>query len=350
MSRLQVFSSAPDGTDRVCLDALGPISALRISTSINGDVGVSWEQWLDPKTDHTALTPGRLISVPVSLTSAWQGRMGAPQRGTVWNFAGDGLSTEPARWVALAATDNNATNLNEVVDAAIGRGWSVTRPASLPALTDGSQVSGSLKVGEALGQVTQQLNEWWSINRAGQLTAFTLPTALSYILCASDTAGGRTATGFVTDVIVLYTDLADFTTKSLTRSNTTARAKYGRIEDIYDLTQFGPISTADAQAAGDNFLSVHAPRLKWTGAFQVTPGQLLNPGGTPVDLGTVQAGALVRVILTDPDTAAGETTTSGPVQIMAGQTDYDVDADVLSLTPLDTSPTGLAAVVKGVAA
>jgi len=346
LSRLQVFSAAPDGTDRVCLDALGPISGLRLSTSINGDVGATWQQQLDPKTNHAALTPGRLITVPVSLTSAWQGRMGTPQRDLVWSFTADGRSTEPARWVALAATDNNATNLNEVVDAAIARGWAATRPSSLPALADGSQVSGSLKVGEALDQVTQQLNKWWTINRSGAVTAFTLPTSLSYILCASDTAGGRTVQDFVTDVLVLYTDSADFTTKTLTRSNTTARAKYGRIEDIYDLTSFGPLTTTQAQAAGDNFLSVHAPRLKFTGAFQVAAGQLLNPGGTPVDLGIVQAGGLVRVLLTDPDAAAGETTFGGPVQIVPGQTDYDVDADVLTLTPLDTSPTGLANVLK----
>jgi len=346
LSRLQVFSTAPDGTDRVCLDALGPISALRISTSINGDVGLSWQQRLDPKAHHGAFAPGRLVTVPVSLSSIWQGRMGNPQRGTVWSFTAAGRSTEPARWVALAATDNNATHLDEVVDAAIARGWTVTRPASLPTLTDGSQVSGSLKVGEALDQVTSQLNEWWTINRSGQLTAFTLPTSLSYILCAQDTAGGRTADNFVTDVIVLYTDTADFTTKSLTRSNTAARAKYGRIEDIYPLTDLGPITTTQAQAAGDNFLSVHAPRLKFTGAFQVAAGQLLNPGGTPVDLGIVQAGGLVRVLLTDPDAAAGETTFGGPVQIVIGQTDYDVDADVLTLTPLDTSPTGLANVLK----
>lgn len=346
MSRLQVFSSEPDGTDRTCLDALGPISALRISTSVKGDVGLTWQQPLDPKMDHTALRPGRLITVPVSLTSQWQGRMAAPQRGQVWNFSADGKSNDPTRWVALAATDNNATNLNEVVDAAITRGWRVTRPASLPSLTDGSQVSGSLTVGEALDQVTGQLNEWWTVNRQGQLVAFTLPTILTYVLCAADTAGGRTTTEFVTDVIVLYTDLADFTMKTLTRSNTAARAKYDRTEAIYDITSIGPVTTTQAQAAGDNYLSVHGVRLKFTGSFTVAPGQLLNPGGTPVDLGTVEARALTRVILTDPDTAAGETTTTGPLQIVTGQTDYDVDADVLTLTPLDTSPTGLANVLK----
>ena len=54
---------------------------------------------------------------------------------------------------------------------------------------------------------------------------------------------------------------------------------------------------------------------------------------------------LIRVMLTDPDTAAGELST-GPVSLPVSETDYDVDSGVLTVTPLDTTPVGLAAVFQ----
>jgi hypothetical protein len=344
MSRLPAYSEAPGGGDRVYLDSLGPIRGLRLSTTVNGDQGASWQAALDPRLDHRALQPGRIIGVPISLAQAWQGVLDTPQRGTVWQFTATGTAALLDRWSAIDTTAaGNALNCNEIVDEAISRGLVASRGA-LPSLPAGTQPSGSLTLAAALTQVTSGLNQWWNISRAKKITAAALPTALAYLLKAQDNAGGRTVDGFVTDVTVTYLNAATYRLAALQRANTTARAKYGRFEQTLDLTGEGPLTTAQAQTRGDNYLTLNAPRLKFAGAFLVAHGQLLTPGGTPVDLATVQSGTLTQVMLTDPDTAAGELAL-GPVQIVGGQTDYDVDADQLTLTPLDYSPQGLAALV-----
>lgn len=344
MSRLQVFSDAPAGSDRVLVDLLGQVQGLRYLTNQNGDLSATWQMYLDQRTDHRALTPGRYISIPIGAT-AWQGALGLPQRGggNLWTFNAFGLPWLTKNYDAIAPTSGNALKLDEVMDAAIARGLPFTRPSALPALTAGQQGSGFGKVNDALNQVCDAKGQTWTVNRARQITTGPrVPANLAYVLMASDTAGGRYPTGFASDVDVTYIDSADYAQKTITRS--AASRPFGRFEYPLDLTGLGAITTTQANSHGDNWLIKNGARVQFSGSFTVTNGQLFNPGGTPVDLGTVQTlDGLVRVLLTDPDVAAGELAT-GPVSLPVGQTEYDVDADVLYLTPLDRTPTGLAAV------
>lgn len=344
MSRLQVYSDVAAGGDRVCLDQLGQVQALRILTNQTGDLSATWQMYLDTRTDHAALTPGRFVSIPIA-ASAWQGVMGLPQRGAsdLWTFNAFGLPWLTKTYDAIAPTTGNALKLDEILDAAISRGLPFTRPAAMPSLAAGQQGSGFGKVNDALNQVCDAKGQTWTVNRNRQITAGPrVPTTLAYILMASDTAGGRYPTGFVTDVDVTYIDSSDYAQKTITRSATTR--PFGRYEMPLDLTGLGAITTTQANSHGDNYLAKNGARVQFTGAFVVPAGQLLSPGGTSVDYATVQASdGTVRAMLVDPDTAAGETST-GPVTLPVGQTEYDVDADVLYLTPLDRTPTGLLAV------
>lgn len=345
MSRLQVLTAEPDGTDRACLDVIGDVHGLRYLTNSNGDLSATWQMYLDSRTDHRALTPGRYTNIPIGASPGWQGVLGLPQRGAgdLWTFNAFGFGWLTKTYDAIAPTTGNALKLDEVLDAAIGRGLPFTRPASLPSLAAGQQGSGFGKVYDAFNTVCDAKGQTWTVNRARQVTAGPrVPTTLAYLLMATDTAGGRYPTGFVTDADVIYIDSADYAQKSITRS--AAARPFGRYEAPLDLTGLGAITTTQAQQHGDNYLAKNGARVQFTGAFTAPAGQLLNPGGTPVDLATVQASdGTVRVMLVDPDTAAGETS-SGPVTLPVGQTEYDVDADVVYLTPLDVTPVGLAAV------
>lgn len=341
MSRFQVYTEAAGGGDRVYLGSVGSVQALRYSTDVHGDLDATWQMRLDPRVDHRALHPGRTVGIPLG-ASTWQGTLGNPGRGDVWQFNAFGLSWSAKTYDAIAPTTGNALKLDEVVDAAISRGWNVTRPAALPALTAGQQGSGIGKVADSFNTVCDAKNQLWQITRARQVTAITRPTNTAYLLMANDTAGGRTVGGFVTDVHVTYTDSNSYAATTILRSS--ASRPYGRFEDPLDITDLGPITATQAQAHGDNWLAKQGARLQFTGAFSIASGQLLNPGGAAVDLGTVQAlDGAVRVMLTDPDTAAGELAL-GAITLPVGETDYDVDSDTLSITPLDISRTGLAAV------
>ena len=346
MSRVSVFSEGVQGGDRYHLDAIGLVSGVRYSTSAKGDLAASWQMQLDPKTDHTALKPGRGIRLPFGANKGWAGTLGNPRRGDVWEFNAQGSAWLANNRIAVGASGggsgSNGLDLDDVVDAAITRGLPWTRPSSLPALTDGSQQDGTSRLSDALDTVCDAKGKLWNVSRDGEITAATRPTSATYLLLANDTAGGRTVLGFVTDVWVTYWDQSTWMVKTILRESVSK--PFGVFEDVLDITDLGPITQTQAEGHGDNWLAKRAPRLRFTQAFTVTYGQLLTIGGTAVDLATVQAaGSAVRVLLTDPDSAAGELAL-GSVVVPVGETDYDVDADVLTVTPLDTTPTGLAAV------
>lgn len=321
------------------LDAVGAVSGLRFSTSVNGDLAATWQMHLNSRTDHRALAPGRTVRIPIGATRAWQGILGNPRRGDVWEFTATGWQALGQNYGSIAPTNGNALELDDVVDDAIGRGLPWTRPAALPTVPNGSEPSGYTRVVDVLNAVCDAKGKVWTVDRDGQLTAADRPSTVAYLLQANDTAGGRTVRGFVTDVHVTYIDWNSYAQTTILRSVTSR--PYGRFEDVLDLTDKGPISAAHAQDHGDNWLAKRGPRLRFTSAFSITPGQLLSPGGVPVDLATVQASdGTVRVMLTDPDSAAGELAL-GPVEVPVGETEYDVDSDTLTLTPLDHTPTGL---------
>lgn len=341
MSRLAIYSEANGGGDRIYLDMLGVVSAIRYSTVYpGGDETAQWQMTLDARRTHRALATGRRISIPYGTSTGWQGTLDNPQRGNPWQFTATGRPAEAKNYQAVAPTTGNALALNEVVDNAISRGLAWTRPSSLPSVTDAQDQSGSINLDDALTAVGQAVSQYWTLSRSLAVTMAALPTTLTYVLMASDTAGGRTLGDYATDVYVTYLDWNSNAPTTILRSATSR--PFGRVEKNLDITNLNAIPLAQAQAAGDSYLATNSARLRFLGAFTVTYGQLLNPGGTPVDLATIQAGSVVRILLTDPDTAAGELAL-GAVQLVVGQTDYDVDSDTLTLTPMDVAQRGVGA-------
>jgi hypothetical protein len=336
-----VATEDPTGGNRIWLDSFGIVQGLRFSTNVHGDLAASWQMQFDPRANHIALQPGRRVLIP-SGAGYWQGELNNPHRGDVWEFTVNGSADLATHYTAVASTSGNAWNLDEVVDEAIARGLQWTRPSALPT-TEGNQGSGSGSVADVLDAVCDAENYLWRVSRGGALTAISRPsTTVAYLLLASDTGGGRSVQGFVTDVHVIYKDAADYAVKTVTRS--VSARPYGRRELPLDVTSRGPISTARANSIGDNYLAKRGPRLDFTQAFTVAPGQLLTPGGTPVDNSIVEANdGAVKLLLTDPDTAAGELTYQAPT-INMGETDYDEDSGILTVTPLEVDRTGLAAV------
>lgn len=338
MSRLAIYSEANTGGDRVYLDTLGIVSSLSFDTSFpGGDLAAQWQiAALNPRMTHRALAPGRRIGIPIGTTTAWLGKLQQPQRGDVWNCTAVGRIDDAKRYMSFAPTTGNALALNETVDNAITRGLGWTRPATLSTISNATD-TGTITLDDALGQVSDALNQYWQLSRSLALTMSALPSTLTYLLVASDTAGGRTLEDYVTDVYVTYLDWDSYAPTTILRSATSR--PFGRVETTLDITNLNEIPLAQAQAAGDAYLAKNGARLRFLGAFTVTRGQLLNPGGVAVDLATVQAGSVIRVLLTDPDTAAGEVAL-GAVQLVVGQTSYDVDSDTLTVTPLDATQRG----------
>ncbi len=107
-------------------------------------------------------------------------------------------------------------------------------------------------------------------------------------------------------------------------------AKHGRMEYYLDISNAGPLTTSAAQQIGLNVLSKYI-RANFTNAFTVMPGQLINPGGVPVDLGCNWAGYVVTV--QGVNAAQGGEVGLAPLTFITGQYAFDDDTQTAQITP-----------------
>lgn len=350
MSRGVIASEAPAGGDRFCLDQFAIIQGLVTATTYpGGDSVATWQMTLDMRAQHRAWTYGRKIKIAVGASEIWHGFLDNPTRDTVWSMTAYGLPSTTKQYVALAASDNNALNLDEVIDAAIARGMPLTRSGtfpSMPPVAGGSPVtapSGSQMIDDSLDQVAtaQTSPTYWTTTTQGVMTMGAAPTVPSYILYATGVGGGRSVAGMVTDAFVMYQSASGVLSVD---QRSAASRPFGRFEQVLDETTLGLIPSTTADTLGDAFLARNPASAKYTSTFTVTPGQLVTMGGVAVDLATVRAGFLANVIVTDPD-SAGDVALAAIPNVLMGQTSYDWDADVLTLTPVYSAQDSLSALL-----
>src|ERR1700691_1504822 len=119
-------------------------------------------------------------------------------------------------------------------------------------------------------------------------------------------------------------------------------AAHGRMEYYLDLTNAGPMSAAAAQAIGVNVLTKYI-RANFANTFSVMPGQLINPGGYPVDLGLNWNGAIVTV--QGVNAAQGGEVGLSPLTFMIGTYQFDDDTQTAAVTPYQNALADIASVV-----
>ena len=120
-------------------------------------------------------------------------------------------------------------------------------------------------------------------------------------------------------------------------------AAHGRMEYFLDISNAGAMSAAAAQAIGLNVLTKYI-RANFAGSFAVMPGQLLNPGGYPVDLGLNWNGAVVTV--QGVNAAQGGEVGLAPLTFIIGQYQFDDDTQTATVTPYQNALTDIASVVS----
>lgn len=344
MSRLQVFTDKPIvGGDMVYLDALAPVTDLHYSFDFPGGASAaSLTLNADGFLADRALTLGRHMSITCGASVIWTGTLDEPERGKTWQVRATGVAAEGKNYraVSTAAASGvtpagNALAINNVMVNAESRGLRWNNRVGATLLPQSYEPSGSIDVCEAWSRVASGLNMYWWVDSASlDVAQVDEPFTVSYILMATDPGGSRTLNEFVTAYVVRYVNESTRDEAIVTVTNSTAEGKFGAHELDLDITDRGPISAANATTIGNNYLAKMRPRARYAGSFTATPGQLLNAGGTAVDLATVTPGALMQVLLTDPD-RANETDLVNSLLVVVGSTEYDVDADVLTLTALD---------------
>ncbi len=163
----------------------------------------------------------------------------------------------------------------------------------------------------------------------------------------------RTITADINTVILYYQATPDTTATSTKPAvaatyNTTfadapgSVAAHGRMEYYLDLSNAGAMTKTAAQAIGSNILSKYI-RANFASAFAVMPGQLLNAGGAPCDLGLNWSGAMVTV--QGMNEAYGGEVGLAPMTFLIGQYAYDDDTQTAQVTPYQNAMTDMASVV-----
>jgi hypothetical protein len=164
---------------------------------------------------------------------------------------------------------------------------------------------------------------------------------------------GRTITADINTIVIYYQVTADTTATSTdaavaaTYGTTFADipasvAMHGRLEYFLDVSSAGVMTQPQAAAIGQNVLSKYV-RANFSGSFTVQPGQLLNVGGFPVDLGCNWGGYMASVQV--ENFAAGGEVGFAPMTFQIGEYAFDDDTQTATVTPYQNARNDLASVV-----
>lgn len=304
---------------------------------------------VEPNYRTDAMNPGRIVEICRGASIVWNGVLDEPQPGTSgWTITGVGAGNQGTNMSAIYTDPWPTSEPDEAINNAIGRGLNWVNPGvGTPAgAWFGQEVdSGDQTISDLLNLVCTRGGLTWYVNSqpgtAGNvLSVLQVPTTVNYLL-VSTTPVGRTLGGNYNTIWLRYNIAADNSTTGAaatygTTSVTNAQsiALYGPLEVYIDLSNAGVMTAGQAQTVGQYVLNIYQ-RATFAGPFTVQPGQLLTIGGTPVDLGCVQAGAVCQLILTDFG-YGGELTPQFPITFVIGTYLWDDQNQVGTITPYQT--------------
>jgi len=305
--------------------------------------------------------PGNLVRITRGGHQVWSGKLDEPISSAAgWNFTATGDGVRGSDFVAYYTSTWPTSQPDQSINDAIGRGLPWVNPGvgSPTGIWLGQEVDpGAQFISDLLNLVCTRGGLTWFVNSqpggplGSSLSVFPLPTAVNRLLVCTQTIP-RTLGGYINTLFIRYEASADVTNSAgtdtpavystTTVQNTQSVLVHGVIEDFVDLSSAGVLTSTQAQAVGNYVLSVYQSAT-FAGPFTANYGQLLTPGGQPIDPGTEQAGTVVQVISTDYG-YGGEVTPQFPITFIVGQYQWDDFAQVATITPfqaLDQSISGL---------
>jgi hypothetical protein len=331
-----LFTTAPDGSDRQHLGELGHISALKHSTILpGGDDQCSFTFQARRPGRPSALRMGRWLTLSLAGVQ-WFGRLDEPSPNLGgWSVSAHGRGTFGSLYQAYYTGTYDGDG---PVDAAISRGlpWIAD---TIDASIDSQQIPdpASITLEEHLTAVTDPLGKIWRVTTGGtpgrNLSIAGIGQAPSRLLVLNSPAGRATG-DVVTRLYIRYLSGTDkYSTTSVV--NQAADDEFGTTERFADFSDAGVMSAATAQSRGNGLLAKYLSAA-WAGPFTATHGQWLTLQGAALDLATARAnGAVAQMMFAGP-ASEGEWAAGLIPQFILGATEYDWDAEALTLTPLNS--------------
>lgn len=346
----QIVTLAPDGTSPRWLGALGHVRGVNYGFTLPGgpdQLACVLEVPANYRTD--ALNPGRICQAYRGGQVIWDGKLLEPAPAADgWAVTAIGAGNAGADFVDIWST---WTNVNDHINQAIARGLRWVNPGqSNTGLWFGQQIdSGSQYISDLLSLVTTNGGKTWQVNTSPQgnvLSIFDLPTAVDRTLVCT-TPVARTLGGDLNSLYARYQVSADAgnagaaTYALVNKTTPVSVTEHGAQEAFIDLSSAGTQTATTAGNAIANVLKKYQ-RASFAGPFVIRYGELLTPGGTPIDLGMETAGHVCKLVLAD--FGYGGEIVPGPVQFLTGAYVFDDDSQTAQVTPfqnLDLSLSGL---------
>jgi hypothetical protein len=317
-----------------------------------GTYGVNFGAWYQKGLGPTSKSNGWTPDAPVDL---------AISRGLRWRNNGIGM---PGGIYLGPLQNPGSLTITDFMNLLCTGGslvWELVQPASAANFPPGpweltvynlpSDVSGDPTVAGPPQQVQTKIlvgNKW---KRVDLLTS--KPRIPPDLFLVNTSPIGRTIVADYNTIILYYQVQPDKTATSTVKAaaatyTTTfvdipaSVAAHGRMEYYLDISNAGAMTTSAAQQIGLNVLRKYV-RANFTNAFSVMPGQLLNAGGHPVDLGLNWAGATVTV--QGVNAAQGGEVGLAPLTFVIGQYEFDDDTQTAQVTPYQNVKSDIASVV-----
>lgn len=341
------------------MGSLGQMTALDYSfTCPGGCYAASWTLMVPSGYRNQMFNPGNQVRITRGGHRVWAGKLDEPvSTPSGWNFTATGDGARGADYVAYYTDTWPTSQPDESVNNAISRGmpWVNSGIGTPAGAWLGQEVDPAAQfISDLLNLVCTRGGLTWYVNSqpggalGSSLTVFPLPTTVNRLIVSTQPVA-RTLGGYINTLFIRYESAADNSTTgaaatfaTTTVQNTQSSSIHGVIEDYIDLSSAGVMTLAAAQAVGNYVLQIYQA-ASFAGPFTVQYGQLLTPGGQPIDPGTDQAGTVARVIVTDYG-YGGEVTPQFPITFPVGQYAWDDFAQVATITPfqgLDQSLSGL---------
>jgi hypothetical protein len=353
----QVVTYAPGFTNPRWLGAIGHVTSLQYSFNCPGGCDTfQCNLELEPNYRNEAMSTGRIIQVHRGGQVVWDGKLDEPQPTTSgWTISAEGSGNFASDMVAYYTSTWPASQPDQSINDAISRGLRWVNPGvgSPSGLWTGQEVDpGDQTIADLLNLCCSRGGLVWYVNSqpgamGNVLSVFDLPTAVNYNLVCT-TPVGRTLGGYINTIFIRYQVTADNETTGASATfglvsvqNTVSIGLYGPIETYIDLSDAGTMTSGQAETVGNYVLSIYQA-VTFSGPFTVQPGQLLTTGGSPVDLGSVQAGGVCQLILTD--FGYGGEVAPQPVTFIIGSYAWSEDDQTGTITPyqaLNQSLSGL---------
>lgn len=315
--------------------AIAPWTPVTYSFDVRGCKEASWGFYLPAGERHPALIRGALVELMDGPAIIWTGVVSdvSWREGRV---ICNGIAYEAARYPALDGSGNASANPATVAAANMTRGWQILAvDSTVPSTAFTATAEGSNDQTALFDANSDALGQRWYVGADRVLRFAADPAYPTWHIRPKVVDLGTTDDEYASTVFVRYQSSAS-TYATATRTDLAAQERFGFRGFMHDVTAYGVIATALAEAIGDGILLKGRARLGWTSSIEVTTFELLTTGGVPADLSMVEGGRhAVRVhgIYDDIVDLSGRTY----LDVVIGESVYTDGSGVISLAPVGKS-------------